>query len=69
MYIHVVCAVSRLQEEVELMEDEMRRREGGTDVETDGEMERALYVGLCVYSEIHDLQLNVFAACKLTMVH
>ena len=43
MYMH---AVSRLQEEVELMEDEMRRREGGADVETDGEMERALYVGL-----------------------
>ena len=36
--------VFRLQEEVELMEDEMRRREGGSEVETDSEMERALYV-------------------------
>ena len=34
--------LSRLQEEVELMEDEMKRREGGADVETDREMERAL---------------------------
>ena len=41
---HCVCVcVFRLQEEVELLEDEMRRREEGiTDVETDGEMEGAL---------------------------
>ena len=37
-----VC-VFRLQEEVELLDDEMRRREEGvTYVETDGEMEGAL---------------------------
>ena len=39
----VCVCVFRLQEEVELLEDEMRRREEGiTDVETDGEMEGAL---------------------------
>ena len=38
--------VFRLQEEVELMEDEVRRREGGEEVETDTEMERELYVPL-----------------------
>ena len=45
-----VCVCVRLQEEVELMEDEMKRREeGGTDVVTDRDMERALYVS--VYCE------------------
>ena len=40
----------RLQEEVELMEDEMRRREeGGTDTVTDMDMERALYVTVLVH--------------------
>lgn len=43
MYVYVVF---RLQEEVELMEDEVRRREGGEEVETDTEMERELYVAL-----------------------
>ena len=41
-----LCVVFRLQEEVELMEDEVRRREGGEEVETDTEMERELYVAL-----------------------
>lgn len=30
------------------MEDEVRRREGGEEVETDREMERALYVALFI---------------------
>ena len=34
--------LSRLSEEVELLEDEMRRREGGVEVESDVEMEKAL---------------------------
>ena len=52
-------ALCRLQEEVELMEDEMRRREeGGGDVLTDSEMENELWVALmhiqlCIYSIQH----------------
>ena len=38
-----VCVCDRLQEEVDLMEDEMRRREeGGGEVLTDQDMEKAL---------------------------
>ena len=38
-----VCVCDRLQEEVDLMEDEMRRREeGGGEVLTDKDMEKAL---------------------------
>ena len=38
-----MCVCDRLQEEVDLMEDEMRRREeGGGEVLTDKDMEKAL---------------------------
>ena len=41
--LNVCWLFSRLTEEVDLLEDEMRRKEGES-LESDGEMEKTLYV-------------------------